>query len=131
MDPRLSKTYCFPRSQSISVNWCNVHRVKSFFCSAYTSIHACLAVLCLIHCIDRFQEFDLYKDYKKFMSTVFTLLGANATTVNEEVKRIVELESEFLLVGIFFNLTFNFQNIFLPNSTPLPTYTYAFCTNTL
>ena len=37
------------------------------------------------------------------MSTVFTLLGANATTVDEEVKRIVKLEDDFSMVGIFRN----------------------------
>ena len=62
--------------------------------------------MCLIHSIDCFQEFDVYKDYMKLMSTVFTLLGANATTVDEEVKRIVKLEEDFMLVGIFLNYIF-------------------------
>ena len=39
------------------------------------------------------------------MSTVFTLLGANATTVDQKVKRIVELEEDFILgVGKFLNI---------------------------
>ncbi|XP_028410277.1 endothelin-converting enzyme homolog isoform X2 [Dendronephthya gigantea] len=38
---------------------------------------------------------DVYKDYRKFMSTIFQLLGANST-VDDEVKRIVNMEDKFL-----------------------------------
>ncbi|CAB4014795.1 endothelin-converting enzyme homolog, partial [Paramuricea clavata] len=48
------------------------------------------------------EDFDIYKDYKTFMSTVFKLLGSNST-VDEEVNRIVDLEKGFMAVDEFFN----------------------------
>ena len=73
------------------------------YIDSFVSVHS--SNLFLSNCFDCFQEFDLYKDYKKLMSTVFTLLGANATTVDQKVKRIVELEEDFILgVGKFLNI---------------------------
>ncbi|CAB3983458.1 endothelin-converting enzyme 2-like isoform X2, partial [Paramuricea clavata] len=48
------------------------------------------------------EDFDIYKDYKKLMSTVFKLLGSNST-VDEEVNRIVDLEGGFRSVHRIFN----------------------------